>query len=233
MDKSGDWLISLTPGVASVRPAELLNQQPASTQGGYIAMWIRKKYEMRGLANRWMTNSKPLTPLLLLPMILGACSQSESSAMAGGLKGQVYSDEQVNCDLFSREDAAVLLGVPAASIKMASEALYEGNWNCNYNGGGLDKLLSFNLSLSPDVKKAVVEMAQYRGHLEVARGVKPFKEDLANGAYTEIEGLGDEALWTAVNGTLTVRRGNASLQISLPKEREAQVIIAEKLLSRL
>jgi hypothetical protein len=170
---------------------------------------------------------------LMISLALMACSQSEAPAGAEGDKGPVYTAEQVNCGLFTSTDAAALLDVPVANVKTASEALYEGNWNCSYNGGGLDKLLSFNLSLSPNVQSAMTEMAQYRGHLEVARGVKPFKEDLANGAYTEIEGLGDEALWTAVNGTLTVRRGNASLQISLPKEQETQIAVAKQLLSRL
>ena len=170
---------------------------------------------------------------LLLSLLLTACSQSDSPAGAGGDKGPVYTAEQVNCDLLTATDAATLLEVPVSKVKAASEALYEGNWNCSYNGGGLDKLLSFNLSLSPDVQTAMTEMAQYRGHLEIARGVKPFKEEMAKGAYTVIEGLGDEALWTAVNGTLTVRRGNASLQVSLPKERETQVVIAKQLLSRL
>jgi len=170
---------------------------------------------------------------LLLSLLLTACSQSESPTGAGGGKGPVYTAEQVNCDLLTATDAADLLEVPVSKVKTASEALYEGNWNCSYNGGGLDKLLSFNLSLSPDVQSAKTEMAQYRGHLEIARGVKPFKEETAKGAYTVIEGLGDEALWTSVNGTLTVRRGNASLQVSLPKERETQVAIAKQLLSRL
>ena len=36
-----------------------------------------------------------------------------------------------------------------------------------------------------------------------------------------------------MNGTLTVRRGNLSLQISLPKDREVQVGMAKKILSLL
>jgi len=171
--------------------------------------------------------------LLLITLVLGACSQSEPAAMAGGGKSKTYTGDQLNCDLFTQEDAATLFGVPAPQIKVASEVLYEGNWNCSFNGGGLDKLLSFNISFSPKIETAVLEMAQYRSHLEVARGVKPFKDDRAEGAYSEVDGLGDEALWSAVNGTLTVRQGNASLQISLPKTREVQRAIAQTLLSRL
>ena len=76
-------------------------------------------------------------------------------------------------------------------------------------------------------------MAQYRSHLETARGVKPFKDDAGEGAYTEVDGLGDEALWTGVNGSLAVRKGNLSLQITLPKDQSAQEEVARRFLSRL
>ena len=80
---------------------------------------------------------------------------------------------------------------------------------------------------------AATEMAQYRSHLEVAWGVEPFRDAAGEGAYTDVNGLGDEALWTGVNGSLAVRKGNLSLQISLPKDRSAQETVARTFLSRL
>lgn len=191
-----------------------------------------RRRRVRGVFGRYASG-------LLLAVLLAACSRSESPATAGGEKGgsagsdDVYSAERVSCALFSLDDAAAVLGVPVSEIKANAQELYPGNQDCNYNGGGLDKLVGFNLSLSPSSQEAATDMAQYRSHLEIAKGVKPFKDDLADGAYSEVEGLGDEALWTAVNGTLSVRKGNLSLQISLPKERDVQRGIAQKILSRL
>jgi len=194
-------------------------------------MAIKNTCISQGASGRLGVVHGRIAALLLLAVVLTACSRSESPTTAGG--GTVYSAEQVSCALFSVDDAAAVLGVPAADIKAYAQELYPGNQDCSFNGGGLDKLVSFNLSLAPSSEEAATDMAQYRGHLEIARGVKPFKDDLADGAYSEVEGLGDEALWTAVNGTLSVRKENFSLQITLPKVRDLQRGIAEKILSRL
>jgi hypothetical protein len=50
-------------------------------------------------------------------------------------------------------------------------------------------------------------------------------------ALIEIGGLGDEALWTNVNGSLTVRRGNLTIQVMAPHDRRRQVAVADKLLA--
>lgn len=189
---------------------------------------MRSHHAPRSDTGRVRARAADWLAVLPLAMILGACSSSTSSD-----GGAVYTAEQVGCALFSRDDAAAVLGVPAADIQVTSEELYAGNWNCGFNGGGLDKLVSFNITLSPGVEEAAMDMAQYRSHLETASGTSPFREDLADGAYSEVDGLGDEALWTAVNGTLTVRQGNFSLQISLPKDREVQAGIARKILAPL
>ena len=76
-------------------------------------------------------------------------------------------------------------------------------------------------------------MDQYRRHLDIAGNTKPFKDDLEGEAYSNISGIGDEALWTAVNGTLTMRKGNVSLQIQQPKNKNMQIKIAKEILSRL
>lgn len=169
-------------------------------------------------------------------LALAACSGSE--APAEGAKGQAprsgenYMAERISCDLYTLDDAAALLGVPADQIKVNTQQNYPGNQDCSYNGGGLDKLIAFNLSLASSSDDAAVEMAQYRDHLKTAKSVQPFK-DVAGEAYEPVVGLGDEALWTPVNGSLTVRKGNLSVQINLPKARDSQRGIAEKILSRL
>ena len=50
-------------------------------------------------------------------------------------------------------------------------------------------------------------------------------------ALIEIGGLGDEALWTNVNGALSVRRGNLMIQVMAPRDRKKQIAVADKLLA--
>ena len=185
-----------------------------------------------------VTASGLVTPVLIAAAVLAlvACSGSESPAQGAKRQaprsGENYTAERISCDLYTVDDAAALLGVPADQIKASSQQNYPGNQDCSYNGGGLDKLIGFNLSLASSSDDAMVEMAQYRDHLKTAKSVQPFK-DVAGEAYEMVAGLGDEALWTPVNGSLTVRKGNLSVQINLPKARDSQRVIAEKILSRL
>jgi hypothetical protein len=77
-------------------------------------------------------------------------------------------------------------------------------------------------------------MAVFRDHLGVARAVLPDAGDATKGApVEEIAGLGDEAIWARVNGTLNVRWGNVTIQVSLPDDRDVQRRIAEKVLEGL
>ncbi|MEJ2592169.1 MAG: hypothetical protein P8178_12360 [Candidatus Thiodiazotropha sp.] len=177
-------------------------------------------------------------PALLAAVLLAlaACSGSESPAEGAKSQappsGENYPAERISCDLYTLDDAAALLDVPADQIKVNTQQNYPGNLDCSYNGGGLDRLIAFNLSLASSSDDAMVEMAQYRDHLKTAKSVQPFK-DVAGEAYELVAGLGDEAMWTPVNGSLTVRKGNLSVQINLPKARDSQRGIAEKILSRL
>lgn len=181
----------------------------------------------------------PIAAVFLLALVLAACSRSEAPATAEGGKagssggGKTYTAEGISCELYTVDDAAEVLGTPAEQIKVNAQQLYPGNLNCSFNGGGLDRRVSFNLSISTSSEDAAVEMAQYRDHLVTASRVKPFRDDLTGGPYSPVEGLGDEALWTAVNGSLTVRKGNLSIQINLPKARDLQRGVARKILSRL
>lgn len=182
-----------------------------------------------------------LAVIFALGLVLGACSQSETNEADTGKKKTIASSSEpklheasrVNCSTFTADDAAAILSVPASEIQADSQELYAGSWLCGYKGANLEKMISFNISISKSVQEAVTDMEQYRGHLEIAKGTEPFKDDLAKGAYSDISGVGDDALWTAANGTLTVRKDNVSLQVQLPKEKDAQIKVAEKFLARL
>ena len=49
----------------------------------------------------------------------------------------------------------------------------------------------------------------------------------------EITGLGDEALWTRVNGALTVRHANLTMVVTGPSDRRTQSKVAQQVLELL
>lgn len=177
--------------------------------------------------------------IFVFNLLFAACSQSEKPDSKtdrqanANRKDKLYTADQADCSTFTLDDAAAILGTTTADIQVDSEELYAGNWMCIYKVKDTDKMVSLNLSLTKSVKKAADDMAQYRSHLETARGIEPFRKDLAQGAYSNIEGLGDDALWTAANGALSVRKGNISIQVQLPAGKDTQVEVAKKVLARL
>ena len=70
-------------------------------------------------------------------------------------------------------------------------------------------------------------------HLSTAGGTAPFKDKLPKGAYSDISGLGDEAVWSDVNGSLAVRKGALTLQFMAPKGKLEQIKAAEAVLKKL
>jgi hypothetical protein len=116
-----------------------------------------------------------------------------------------------------------------------SSDIYEKLRNCSF----ADKehpgsYLTFSLQREESVEEAARQMAIFRDHLGVAREVLPDVGDSTKGApVEEIAGLGDEAVWARVNGTLNVRAGNVTIQVSLPEDRDTQRRIAEKILEGL
>ncbi len=56
----------------------------------------------------------------------------------------------------------------------------------------------------------------------------PWKGKLPKGAYSDIAdpGMGDEAVWTNINGTLTLRKANVMIQVTMPKAKLDQIKLA-------
>jgi hypothetical protein len=185
-----------------------------------------------------------ITLILGTTLVLAGCSPSDSPDKEASKdqqtspaipisKPKVYAADKINCSTFTADDAAAILGVPATEIQLDAQELYAGNYLCGYKVESSEKMVSFNISLAKSGQDAANDMAQYRQHLDIAKNTKPFKDNLAKGAYSDISGIGDDALWTDVNGTLMVRKGNLSLQVQLPKEKEAQLKVAQRFLLHL
>ncbi|MCG6928628.1 MAG: hypothetical protein LJF30_25395 [Acidobacteria bacterium] len=179
-------------------------------------------------------------PGLVAVVALGSCTSGSGGGSSGAgtepaTTGLVAAEKVKACAGFTAETAAGLLGVPAASITDHSSDLYEKLRSCSFE----DKehpgtYVTFSLRLDDSVEEAAHEMAVFRDHLGVARAVLPDAGDATKGApVEEIAGLGDEAIWARVNGTLNVRWGNVTIQVSLPDDRDVQRRIAEKVLEGL
>jgi hypothetical protein len=201
---------------------------------------------MNGVRDRLVSGKGPTWVLVLLCLVgldgctsppggnAGAKGQPAKSGKA--VNGEVIPVEKVKaCAGFTPETAAALLGVPAAGIVDQSSDIYEKLRSCSFvDPGKPGTQLTFSLRRDDSVEEAAEEMASFRDHLGVARQVLPGAEGSAKEpAVQEIPGLGDEALWVRINGTLNVREGNVTIQVAQPEAREAQKKVVEKVLEGL
>lgn len=204
-----------------------------------------KKYKS-GLSMRRLSVPIMVTVGILIIFALGACQRTQTSdtrnsgdgpvsagSSRSGGAGTFYKPEDVNCSLFAADDASAILGVPADRITVKSGEAYRGFWMCSYNGGGPAQRVAFSIKAATSVEEAEAEMERYRSYLKTAGERSSFKEKLPEGAYSEIGDLGDEAVWTDMNLSLTVRQGNISIRTTMPKIKMDQIKVAQKILSRL
>ncbi len=183
-----------------------------------------------------------LFPALVVSVGLSGCGRKSAEPSAGrsgeqagkraASGGTVPLATVKSCAGFSTAAAAEILGIPAADLVDQSQDLYETLRSCSFgNPNDSRQSVIFSLSHDESVEEATAEMASLRSNLELAQNTPAGTS--GDGAYSDISGLGDEALWTAVNGTLNVRRGNIYLQIISPSDKKAQIAVAEKVLAGL
>ncbi|HQZ45462.1 MAG TPA: hypothetical protein PK042_05060 [Usitatibacteraceae bacterium] len=137
-----------------------------------------------------------------------------------------------DCAGFAAKDAAPFLGVPAAQVTRHVEKVSPTLWVCSYAAGKAAPGVAFSIEVSASARKAAEELERYRDNLATAGEVAPFKGKLPQGAYSDIVGVGDEGVWTDVNGTFTVRKGHLTVQVSMPKAKLEQLKLAKALLAK-
>ena len=147
-------------------------------------------------------------------------------------QGVVAKVNAADCAGFATQDAAAWLKIPAEQVSRRVEKVGGSLWICPYSAGGSPPGISFSLEVSPSAAKAAEQMERYREHLVTAGDTGPFKGKLPKGADSDIMGVGDEAVWSDVNGSLTVRRGNVTLQVTLPKVKADQIKLAQAVLAK-
>lgn len=173
-----------------------------------------------------------LSVLLGMIAILLISAPSVLQAAHGRLKAaKVYTLDMTNCAGFTSADAAKILGLPASELVSRTNKLYATAWTCSFmtaDGHGV----SFSVSVAASAEKAAEDMEKMRNNLEIAGETAPFKGKLPKGAYSDIMGIGDEAVWTDVNGSLTVRKGNITVQVMSPAGKMEQLKVAEAFLAK-
>ncbi len=193
------------------------------------------------MLHRWARLGALLLPLACALLLFAAAgckkpapvAEAPAAGVSGQEQGKSYNPHMADCNGFTSADAASILGLPAPKVKSETEELRPGTWRCTFESGTFGKTLSFNVSVAAGAGDASREMARYRNHLETVGGASPYKENLPNGAYSDIHGVGDDAVWTDMDLSLQARKGNVTVHVNMPKNKELQTKAVEKFLSTL
>ncbi len=174
----------------------------------------------------------PRGVLALIPVLLIVLSGGTAMARSGAPEDKTYSPDMTKCAGFGAQDAAQILNLPAAKLTAKIEKMTPALWRCGFTAPD-GKGISFSVTISKNARAAAEEMDDLRENLELTAETAPFRNKLPQGAYSEILNLGDESVWTDVNGTLTVRKGNVSIQVLMPSGKKEQIKIVQAFLAKL
>jgi hypothetical protein len=121
---------------------------------------------------------------------------------------------------------------PAAQVVRKVEKMTGTLFARSYSVGKAAAGIAFSIDVAPTARKAAGEMKRYRDNLMVAGETAPWKGKLPKGVYSDISGVGDEAVWTDINGALMVRKANVKVQVMMPKGKLDQIKVAEAVVAK-
>ena len=98
--------------------------------------------------------------------------------------------------------------------------------------GGKSRGIAFSVAVASSGKRAAADLERYRDELAAAGATPAWKDKLPRGVYSDMFGAGDEAVWTDIDGTYTVRRDNVTVQFSLPKAKQDQVQLGNAVVAK-
>jgi hypothetical protein len=169
-----------------------------------------------------------------------SCGRGETEGPGGALTdasgGGLVSAERVrSCANFSTDDAAAVLGIAAGEIEEMSHDIHETLRMCTYMRRADLRSVSFSLATNESIDEAVSGMASGR---EMAGFAKRTIEGVtgtgsAAPPLEDVAGIGEDAYWMEVNGTLNVRVKNVEIQVQSPDDREKQKDVARKIVEGL
>ena len=177
--------------------------------------------------------------VLILCGCKGASNTQKNSGVAssGQSPTTVYPMEVANrCAGFGASQAAEFLAVPAGEIEPRFEQVTPTTRGCGFlYRGDPSRVVSFSITREDSIDEAKHSFASYRDTVTIgsrvqqsATGDKP-----AEGAYVDILGVGDEAVWSHTNGSLAVRRANLTIMVMRPDDRKQQAAVAQKVIGGL
>lgn len=152
-------------------------------------------------------------------------------SQAADSKGGTAKIDIADCAGFTAKDAAPFLGVAAAQVVRSTAAITKTLVQCSFAAGKTVPGIAFSIEIETTARKSAEQMERYRENLVVAGDTAPWKGKLPKGAYSDI-GLGDEAVWTDINGALTVRKLNVTIQLTRPAAKLDQVKVAQAMLAK-
>ena len=164
--------------------------------------------------------------------------QKTAAAASSGRSGTtLYSMDVVNrCAGFGTAQAGEFLGLSAAEIEPRFEQVTPTTRGCGFvYRGDQSRQVVFSITREDSVEEAKHSFASYRETVTIgsrvqqsATGDKP-----AEGAYVDILGVGDEAIWSHTNESLAVRHRNLTIMVMRPDDRKQQAAVAQKVIAGL
>lgn len=168
---------------------------------------------------KWISGAMALAAVVVYP------------SKAADSKGGTAKIDIADCAGFTAKDAAPFLGVPAAQVVRTTAAITKTLVTCSFAAGKTMPGIAFSIEIEATAKKSAEQMESYRENLVIAGDTAPWKGKLPKGAYSDI-GLGDETVWTDINGALTVRKMNVTIQLTRPAGKMDQIKVAQALLAK-
>ena len=181
--------------------------------------------------------------------VIGACAflwscgpgerGAERSAATPGAPAAAPTAASFNRDTLARcagygpAQASEILGVPASAVIDKSEDISPNTRGCGFaQRDDSSKTLLFSLNFEESVDDANTTFAQMRDTLSLGSRVQESATGTksAEGAYSDILGLGEEAVWSTVNGSLAVRQKNITILVMAPSDKNTQVKVAQQVL---
>ena len=136
-----------------------------------------------------------------------------------------------DCGGFSAAEAAALLKAPATQV--TREVAKAGDkWVCSYAVGKSQPAIAFSLQVASSARRATNDLERYRDDLAREADSARWRDKLPNGVYSDMFGCGDEAVWTDITGTYTVRRDNVTVQVTLPKGKDEQMKVGKAIVDQ-
>lgn len=169
-------------------------------------------------------SGEPASKSESVPEAPAATTRGELGDIGAKDAGMVSPAAIAACGGFTIEDAASILGVQAGELEDRSEVASSNLTLCSFLRSGSTEGVGFYLSVSESVERAVEEMERGRGMAGFAQTIidQTTGTESQEEALESADGIGEEAYFMEVNGTLFVRVGNVQIQV-FPMENQEQM----------